>query len=50
LAFFNWAYVSGKDTAAALDYVAMPKNVIDQVEHDVWSKITDGSTPLWPAQ
>lgn len=50
LAFFNWAYVSGKDTAAALDYVAMPKNVINQVEHDVWSKITDGSTPLWPAQ
>ncbi|WP_414500140.1 phosphate ABC transporter substrate-binding protein PstS [Zymobacter sp. IVIA_12111.31 C1] len=50
LAFFNWAYVSGKDTAAALDYVAMPKNVIDQVEHDVWSKITDGSTPLWLAQ
>ena len=50
LAFFNWAYADGKDTAASLDYVAMPKNVIDQVEHDVWSKITDGSTPLWPAR
>lgn len=48
LSFFHWAYAEGKDTAATLDYVAMPNSVIEQVEQQVWTKMTDGKTPLWP--
>ena len=50
LSFFHWAYTSGGDTAASLDYVAMPKSVIEQVEKGVWTKIVEGNTPLWSAK
>lgn len=49
LAFFHWAYAQGGKIAAELDYVAMPKSVIDQVEQQVWPTLTAGDTPLWPA-
>lgn len=50
LSFFDWAYASGGDTAVSLDYVSMPKSVIDQVEQSVWTKISDGTQSLWPAK
>jgi len=32
LKFFDWAYKSGGQAAESLDYVPMPKNVVEQVE------------------
>lgn len=40
--FFTWAYKNGDQTAAALDYVPIPDNVIGSIEKS-WSKVTDGS-------
>ncbi len=37
LKFFDWAYRNGGQMAEALDYVPMPKNVIEQVEQ-YWTK------------
>jgi phosphate transport system substrate-binding protein len=43
LKFFAWAYAKGSAMADALDYVPMPKNVIEQVEK-VWaSDVKDSS-------
>ena len=40
--FFSWAYKNGDKSAAALDYVPMPDNVIGSIEK-AWSKVTDAS-------
>jgi phosphate transport system substrate-binding protein len=40
--FFNWAYKNGGASAAALDYVPMPANVIGTIEKS-WAKVTDMS-------
>lgn len=40
--FFTWAYKNGDATAAALDYVPMPDNVIGSIEK-AWSKVTDST-------
>jgi phosphate transport system substrate-binding protein len=37
LKFFDWAYHNGGQMAESLDYVAMPKNVVEQVEQ-YWTK------------
>jgi phosphate transport system substrate-binding protein len=37
LKFFDWAYKNGVQMAESLDYVPMPKNVVDQVEQ-YWTK------------
>ena len=43
LDFFSWAYAKGDKMAEALDYVPMPKKVVDQIEK-MWAKeITDAS-------
>jgi len=42
LKFFSWAYKNGDATAAALDYVPMPKNVIASIEKS-WGEIKDGA-------
>ena len=42
LKFFSWAYKNGDATAAALDYVPMPKNVIATIEKS-WGEIKDGA-------
>jgi phosphate transport system substrate-binding protein len=43
LKFFAWAYAKGDKMAEALDYVPMPKKVVDQIE-SMWAKeITDAS-------
>lgn len=40
--FFSWAYKNGDKTAADLDYVPMPDNVVGAVEK-AWAKVTDAS-------
>src|SRR5690242_4861925 len=47
LGFFDWAFRNGGPLAEALDYVAMPANVVQAVE-DSWKQIVgpDGK-PLW---
>lgn len=44
LKFFDWAYQNGDDAAKALDYIPMPKNVVELVKKE-WAtdiKGTDG--------
>ena len=40
--FFNWAYKNGAKTAADLDNVPMPANVIGTIE-SAWAQVTDAS-------
>jgi phosphate transport system substrate-binding protein len=40
--FFTWAYKSGDQMAADLDYVPMPDSVVSAVEK-AWSQVTDAS-------
>jgi phosphate transport system substrate-binding protein len=48
LKFFDWSYKNGKDDAKALDYVAIPDAVVEQVEGS-WSAITSGGKPIFAA-
>src|SRR5699024_9444961 len=48
LRFFDWAYQSGNDMAAELDYVPMPTVAI-KLMYDEWSRIKgEAGQPLWP--
>jgi phosphate transport system substrate-binding protein len=47
LTFFAWAYASGGDMAAALDYVPLPPAVVKMVENTWVSSITSGGKPVW---
>ena len=50
LKFFAWAYAKGQNMADELDYVPMPKSVIEQVEKMWASEIKDtGGKPLYTA-
>jgi phosphate transport system substrate-binding protein len=49
LKFFDWAYKHGADMATELDYVPLPKNVVDLVEKS-WAGIMAGGKPVWPGQ
>ena len=42
LKFFNWSYLNGGDMAAELNYVPMPKNVVELVR-GLWTKEIKGS-------
>jgi len=46
LKFFDWAYENGGTMATELDYVPLPKNVVELVEKS-WSAITAGGKPVW---
>ena len=37
--FFEWAFKSGKQMAAELDYVALPDALTNQIRQKVWSQI-----------
>lgn len=39
LKFFDWAFKSGKQMAADLDYVALPDSLTAQIRSKVWSQI-----------
>lgn len=43
LTFFDWAYKSGGDMAASLDYVPIPQEVVSLVEQTWSDKIADAS-------
>ncbi|WP_028007580.1 phosphate ABC transporter substrate-binding protein PstS [Solimonas flava] len=47
LKFFDWAYKNGGKMADELDYVAMPKPVVDMVEKAWMDNIRDGGKPVW---
>ncbi len=42
LKFFDWAYANGDDAAKALDYIPMPKNVVELVKQE-WSADIKGA-------
>jgi len=46
LKFFDWAYTTGKDQAAALDYVAIPDSVVALIEKS-WDGITADGKPVF---
>lgn len=39
LKFFDWAFKSGKQMAADLDYVALPDSLTNEIRSKVWSQI-----------
>jgi phosphate transport system substrate-binding protein len=43
LTFFDWAYKSGGDMAASLDYVPIPQEVVSMVEQTWSDKVADAS-------
>jgi phosphate transport system substrate-binding protein len=47
LKFFDWAYRSGADQAAKLDYVPIPEKVYAQVETMWKEKIRSGGKAVW---
>jgi len=47
LKFFDWAYKSGGEMAAALDYVPLPENVIKLVEKTWVTSVMSGGKPVW---
>lgn len=48
LKFFAWAYKNGHPEAKALDYVAIPDNVVKLIEES-WSQIQHGGKPVYAA-
>lgn len=49
LKFFSWAYKNGGDAAKALDYVAIPDNVVKLIEKS-WSNVTASGKPVYAAE
>ncbi|MDE3237386.1 MAG: phosphate ABC transporter substrate-binding protein PstS [Paracoccaceae bacterium] len=49
LKFMAWAYANGKPQAKALDYVAIPDNVVKLIEAS-WSKIQHDGKPVYMAK
>jgi phosphate transport system substrate-binding protein len=47
LEFFDWAYRNGEPAATELDYVAIPANVYELVQGEVWPMISSGGSPVW---
>jgi phosphate transport system substrate-binding protein len=47
LSFFDWSYNKGQDMAVKLDYVPIPKNVVELVEKTWTGEIKAGGKPVW---
>ncbi len=47
LKFFDWAYHNGGQMAESLDYVAMPKNVVEQVEQYWANNVQHDGKPVY---
>ncbi len=43
LKFFDWAYKSGANMAADLDYVPLPENVVNQIRSTWKTSVKDAS-------
>ncbi len=50
LKFFDWCYQHGGEMAEKLDYVPLPKNVVEMVEATWAKEIMSGGKPVWPAK
>ncbi len=50
LKFFDWCYQHGGEMAQKLDYVPLPKNVVEMVEATWAKEIKAGGQPVWPAK
>ncbi len=50
LKFFQWCYQHGGDMAQKLDYVPLPKNVVEMVEATWTNDVKAGGQPVWPAK
>jgi len=48
LAFFDWCYTHGAETAEKLDYVPLPANVIELVKNAWKTKMASGGQAVWP--
>lgn len=48
LKFFDWCYNHGSDLAVKLDYVPIPKNVVEMIEKTWQNEVKAGDKPLWP--
>ncbi len=48
LAFFDWCYKHGAETAEQLHYVPLPANVIEMVEQTWKNRINADGKPVWP--
>ena len=46
VAFFEWAFANGATSAAALDYVPLPKAVTDQIRASWKANLKAGGKPL----
>jgi phosphate transport system substrate-binding protein len=46
VAFFDWAFSKGAESAAALDYVPLPTAVTDQIRSNWKANLTAGGKPL----
>jgi len=46
VAFFEWAFSKGADSAAAMDYVPLPTAVTDQIRANWKANLTTGGKPL----
>ena len=46
VAFFEWAFANGAASAAAMDYVPLPKEVTDQIRSSWKTNLTAGGKPL----
>jgi phosphate transport system substrate-binding protein len=46
VAFFEWAFAKGADSAAAMDYVPLPTAVTDQIRANWKANLTTGGKPL----
>ncbi len=45
--YFDWCYRKGGKLAEDLDYIPMPKNVVDLVEATWKKEVTSGGKPVW---
>jgi phosphate transport system substrate-binding protein len=48
LEYFDWCYRNGAAAATELDYVAIPTNVYELVQAQVWPTVVSGGSPVWP--
>jgi len=48
LEYFDWCFRNGAAAATELDYVAIPSNVYELVQAQVWPTIVSGGSPVWP--
>jgi phosphate transport system substrate-binding protein len=47
LKFFDWAYKNGAQMAESLDYVPMPKSVVEQVEQYWTQNVQKDGKPVF---